>query len=69
MRIERYESAEAMARAAAQRAAALVRAAIAARGSARVIAATGAAQFKFLDALSKERHVNWQAVTFFHLDE
>jgi glucosamine-6-phosphate deaminase len=46
-----------------------VRAAIAARGSARVIAATGAAQFKFLEALSKEREVNWQAVTFFHLDE
>ena len=69
MRIERYESAEAMARAAAPRAAALVRAAIAARGSARVIAATGAAQFTFLDALSKERNVNWQAVTFFHLDE
>ena len=69
MRIERYESAEAMARAAAPRAAALVRAAIAARGSARVIAATGAAQFTFLEALSQERNVNWQAVTFFHLDE
>jgi glucosamine-6-phosphate deaminase len=69
VRIERYESAEAMARAAAPRAAALVRAAIAARGSARVIAATGAAQFTFLDALSEERNVNWQAVTFFHLDE
>jgi glucosamine-6-phosphate deaminase len=69
VRIERYESAEAMARAAARRAAALVRAAIAARGSARVIAATGAAQFKFLEALRQEPDVNWQAVTFFHLDE
>jgi glucosamine-6-phosphate deaminase len=69
VKIERYESAEAMARTAATRAAALVRAAIAARGAARVIAATGAAQFKFLEALGQEPDVNWQAVTFFHLDE
>jgi len=69
VRIERYESTEAMARAAATRGAAAVRAAIAARGSARVIAATGAAQFKFLEALRQEKDVAWQAVTFFHLDE
>jgi glucosamine-6-phosphate deaminase len=69
VRIERYESAEALGRAAATRGAAAVRAAIAARGSARVIAATGAAQFTFLEALRHERDVAWQAVTFFHLDE
>lgn len=69
MNIERYESAEALGRAAATRGAAAVRAAIAERGSARVIAATGAAQFKFLEALQREPGVNWQAVTFFHLDE
>jgi glucosamine-6-phosphate deaminase len=69
VRIERYESTEALARAAAARGAAAVRAAIVARGSARVIAATGAAQFAFLEALRREPEVNWQAVTFFHLDE
>jgi glucosamine-6-phosphate deaminase len=69
VRIERYESAEALGRAAAARGAAAVRAAVAARGSARVIAATGAAQFTFLEALRHEPEVLWQAVTFFHLDE
>jgi glucosamine-6-phosphate deaminase len=69
VKIERYETAEALGRAAAPRAAALVRAAIAARGSARVIAATGAAQFTFLEALRHEPDVRWDAVTFFHLDE
>lgn len=69
MKIQRYETAEALGRAAATHAAAAVRAAIAARGAARVIAATGAAQFTFLDALRHEPDVAWQAVTFFHLDE
>jgi len=69
VRIERYESAEVMGRAAATRGAAAVRAAIAQRGAARVIAATGAAQFKFLEALRQEQDVDWSVVTFFHLDE
>jgi glucosamine-6-phosphate deaminase len=67
--IQLHESPEALGRAAAQRAAAAVRAALTARGQARVIAATGASQFAFLEALRHEPDVDWGKVTFFHLDE
>ncbi|MCK0147155.1 glucosamine-6-phosphate deaminase [Arenibacter sp. F26102] len=42
--------------------------AIASKGSANLILATGASQFKFLEAL-KERDIDWQKITVFHLDE
>ncbi len=42
--------------------------AIAEKGSANLILATGASQFKFLEAL-KERDIEWQKITVFHLDE
>jgi glucosamine-6-phosphate deaminase len=58
-----------MARAAAERAAAAIRAAIAERGRAHVIAATGASQLEFLDALVGEKGIDWPRVVFFHLDE
>jgi glucosamine-6-phosphate deaminase len=67
--IQIHDSPEALGRAAATRAAGAVKAALAARGQARVIAATGASQFAFLDALRHEPGVDWRAVTFFHLDE
>jgi len=41
---------------------------VAEKGSARVIVATGASQFEFLEALVKEA-VPWDKVTAFHLDE
>jgi glucosamine-6-phosphate deaminase len=69
MNIEVYESKEALAESAARRAAEIVRSAAAARGEACVVAATGASQFEFLDALAREPDVPWRAVTFFHLDE
>jgi len=56
-------------RAAAVDAAALIRAAIEKHGDARIIAATGASQFVFLDALTAERDVPWAQVELFHLDE
>jgi len=37
-------------------------------GSAKLILATGASQFSFLDAL-KKREIAWQHITVFHLDE
>ncbi len=43
--------------------------AVAQRGSARIIAATGASQFEFLEALVKSPIVDWNAVEMFHLDE
>jgi glucosamine-6-phosphate deaminase len=54
--------------AAARDAAAIINQAIAKRNSAYVIAATGASQFEFLDALMLEP-IDWSKVTFFHLDE
>src|SRR6185295_16470768 len=58
-----------LAQAAADEAAGLIRQAIAARGQAYLIAATGASQFEFLDALVLQPGIDWGLVTFFHLDE
>ena len=55
--------------AAAERAAAAIAAAVARSGEARVIAATGASQFEFLDALTARAGVDWKRVELFHLDE
>ena len=46
-----------------------IRKAIAERGEARIIVATGASQFEFLEALVKEPGIDWTKVTGFHLDE
>ena len=46
-----------------------VRHAIAARGEANVIFATGASQYEFLDALVQIEDVDWSQVNAFHLDE
>ena len=54
--------------AAAHDAAEIIQQAIMSRGTAHVIAATGASQFEFLDALVKQ-DIDWQRVEFFHLDE
>jgi glucosamine-6-phosphate deaminase len=42
--------------------------AIQVKGSANLILATGASQFSFLEAL-KEKEIDWQKITVFHLDE
>jgi glucosamine-6-phosphate deaminase len=54
---------------AAEQAAASIRRAIAQRGKARIIAATGASQFEFLEALIKLPNIDWPRVEMFHLDE
>ncbi len=59
----------ALAAAAAADAAARLRAALAARPRARIIAATGASQFEFLERLTREPDVDWRRVEMFHLDE
>ncbi len=63
----------ALGRAAAQRGAAILNDAIAARGQARIVAATGASQFEFLEALTGEvgqaAGIDWKRVELFHLDE
>jgi glucosamine-6-phosphate deaminase len=64
-----FDSKQELAAAAAAHAVAALQQAIAARGKARVIAATGASQFEFLDALGGSTGVDWSSVVFFHLDE
>jgi glucosamine-6-phosphate deaminase len=67
--IRTYVDRSTMSRAAAGQAAQSLRAAIAARGGARIIAATGASQFEFLDALTQAPGIDWSRVEMFHLDE
>jgi glucosamine-6-phosphate deaminase len=69
MQIKTYIDRKTMSRAAARQAADVLRSAIAANGRARMIAATGASQFDFLEALTASPDVDWQAVELFHLDE
>jgi glucosamine-6-phosphate deaminase len=58
-----------MAREAAAHAARVMREAIARQGSARIIAATGASQFEFLENLTQAEGIDWNKVEMFHLDE
>jgi len=46
-----------------------IRQALAARGTANAIVATGASQFEMLAALTRAQGIPWNRVTFFHLDE
>ena len=69
MTIKVFSSKAAMAEAAANDAASLIREAISQRGQARIIAATGASQFDFLEALTKIAAIDWKRVEMFHLDE
>jgi len=55
--------------AAAEDAANAIRSAIDDHGSARIIAATGTAQFEFLEQLTKAPGIDWKRVEMFHLDE
>ncbi|MBO0857771.1 MAG: glucosamine-6-phosphate deaminase [Chloracidobacterium sp.] len=55
--------------AAARQAAGAIERAISERRRARVVAATGASQFEFLNALIKSPGVDWSKVEMFHLDE
>ena len=61
--------ADEMAVKAAAQAAQALREALDARGEARIIVATGASQFGFLNALTAASGIDWSRVTGFHLDE
>jgi glucosamine-6-phosphate deaminase len=58
-----------MAEAAANHAATILRQSIQQNGKARLIAATGAAQFDFLEVLTQLPDIQWERVEMFHLDE
>jgi len=64
-----YDDKRELGQAAAEHAAGSLRRAIEELGSARIIAATGASQFEFLDALTAAPDISWQSVEMFHLDE
>jgi glucosamine-6-phosphate deaminase len=69
MKVRRFETRLSMARAAAAHAAAAIQFAVADHGLARIIVATGASQFEFLEDLTANQAVDWARVTLFHLDE
>jgi glucosamine-6-phosphate deaminase len=69
MTIKVFSSKAELARAAASHAVAAIREALSQRGEARIIAATGASQFDFLDVLTKTTEIDWSRVEMFHLDE
>jgi len=64
-----FEDKSSLARAAADQAATAVTGAIRDRGKARVIAASAASQFEFLEALTATPGIDWKRVELFHLDE
>ena len=64
-----FQDKASLARVAAIDAAASLREALASRGRARIIAATGASQFEFLDLLTAKAGIDWSRVEMFHLDE
>ena len=69
MQLEIFESKSEMALRAAQHGLERLRAAIALRGEANLVLATGTSQFEVLDALVDAPDVAWNRVTAFHLDE
>jgi glucosamine-6-phosphate deaminase len=69
MEIKTFNDKRTLGASAAEQAAASIRRAIDQRGKARIIAATGAAQFEFLEVLTSLSNVEWPRVEMFHLDE
>ena len=69
MVIKCFNNKREMAKVAADQAASILQQAIQEQGKARLIAATGAAQFQFLEALTSLAGIDWQRVEMFHLDE
>lgn len=74
MLLKVFQDKASLGRAAAEQAASAIRPAIAEHGRARIVAATGASQFEFLDALTKAPGVGWTGIDWtkveaFHLDE
>ncbi len=69
MEIKVFPTKDALGRDAAADGAKAVRLALAARGAANVILATGASQFEMLSHLVQAEDIDWTKVTCFHLDE
>src|ERR1044072_4675301 len=65
LQLENFDTKAELGQNAARAAAKIINQAIAERGAAYVIAATGASQFEFLDSLVVEQ-IDWAKVVFFH---
>src|SRR5215831_15859661 len=64
-----YPSRTEMGRDAARKAAEIIQAAVARRGRARIIVATGNSQLDFIGALVEQKEITWPRVEMFHMDE
>ena len=69
LKVEIYDTDTEMGQAAAVFAASKLIKAIKENGKANLILATGASQFKFLQAFKENKEIDWSKVTVFHLDE
>lgn len=69
MAVTIYESNEALGKAAARDFAEIVKRAVAEKGEAAVILATGNSQLSFVNALSEQTDIPWDKVSAFHMDE
>ncbi|MGA7927374.1 MAG: glucosamine-6-phosphate deaminase, partial [Candidatus Sulfotelmatobacter sp.] len=69
MLIKVFEGKKDLGRAAAEQAASSILSAIRESGRARIITATGTAQFEFLEVLTEAADIDWRRVEMFHLDE
>jgi glucosamine-6-phosphate deaminase len=69
MNIRVFDDKVSLGREAAKQAAGVIRQALKARGKARILVATGGSQFEFLEALTKEKGIDWAKVEMFHFDE
>jgi glucosamine-6-phosphate deaminase len=58
-----------LSKAASEQAGVAIRRAIAGRGRARIVVATGMSQIAFLEELTKAEAIDWRRVEMFHLDE
>jgi len=69
MRLRVFEERNSLGHAAAEQAAAAIQKAIRENGRARIIGASAASQFEFLEALTATPEIDWARVELFHLDE
>lgn len=69
MQIKIFDDKPSLGRTAAEHATESLRGSIREKGSVRLVAATGASQFEFLDALTSTPGIDWNRVEVFHLDE
>lgn len=69
MQVNVLQSEKALGEAAAKHAAQTLRRVLAASGKPRIIVATGASQFEFLESLTTAPGIDWSRIEMFHLDE